>query len=177
MKALLTPLKGRGWVAGSVPTKVWGSNLGHVPGAGHVFSSECQHNLPRTLHGMEHGGSWGHPDTACHWLLSLVPQFCTVGPPPGGPEVSKPRAISGQHLLLPALVLTRDSHSGSSGSSLTHRLFLLEGWGQKGTGVTCLSWNSQSQTWGSTNTPRELHLQMSPLGQMESKVFAGRIPS
>lgn len=58
LEGLLTPLKGRGWVAGPVPTKVWGSNLGHVLGAGHVFCSECQHNLPRTLHGMEHGGSW-----------------------------------------------------------------------------------------------------------------------
>ena len=27
------------------------------------------------------------------------------------------------------------------------------------------------------HSPRELYLQMSPLGQMESKVFAGRIPS
>lgn len=36
--------------------------------------------------------------------------------------------------LLPASALTGDSHSASSGNFLILRLFLLEGWGGKGTG-------------------------------------------
>lgn len=104
-----------------------GVQPGQVLGAARVFCAECQHNLPG-LRMARRGGAWGHADTARHWLLSLVPQLCTVGPPPAGSEVSKPQATSGQPLLLPASVLTRDSHSGSSGNSLTHRLFLLEGW-------------------------------------------------
>lgn len=62
-----------------------------------------------------------------HWLLSLLPQFCTVGSCLGGPEALEPQAISGQPRLLPASALTRDSHSGSSRDSLALRLFLLEG--------------------------------------------------
>lgn len=127
IKALLTLLKERGYRSLALcPLQVWDPTRTVFRG----WTSDLlikSANLPRTwwlCMIWNVAGQRGPLTQHGHRLLSLVPQCCIVDPCLGGPEAS---AVSGQRLWLPASALTRDSHSGSSGNSLTLRLFLLEG--------------------------------------------------